>query len=224
MAIYHPLSDVDGDETLITSEGSLNVNQTNINTRAILVDSDNTLLDIEHYEEHRGLRVAPAHRESFTVLLSRNNIQAATPYLLVDLDNGGGAWLHPAMTLLEIRSLWIELDPDTNFLGDIQLGFLENVDADNGDFHCVFAWHFERQSEVLSTAYDQTWSPILCGSQYHFGAVDLNSATWQTDVAIGGPDGNNYVPGNGDLVVNLTRTAGATDITFLVVYQAHEHP
>ncbi len=187
---YDPISDEDGDETEVDADGSLHVNVTDTNLRTVLVDSDNTLIDIEHYEEHRSVRITPGHRESFTVLLSRNNIQAATPYLLVDLDNGSGAWLHPAMTLLEIRSLWVELDPDTNFLGDIQLGFLENVDTDNGDFHCVFSWHFERRSDILTASYDQTWSTILCGSGYHFGAVDLNSATWQTDVAIGAPDNN----------------------------------
>ncbi len=223
---YSPISDEDGDETLVTAGGSLNVNQTNLNTRTILVDSDNTLLDIDHYEEFRALDVVPGHPQIFSASLQRSNIVAATQLMVIDSDNQSGAWPHPGVVpgeAVEIRYIWIQVHPDNSFVGDVILGFLSNVDATAGDFNCLYTWHVERAKTSIVEFYDQSWNPVRCSAEYHLGPITADDTDFEGDVAIGAPDGNSYLPANNDIVLDITRTGGALDVSIMIGYIMHGH-
>ena len=109
-------------------------------------------------------------------------------------------------------------------------GFLDNVDATNGDF-----FHFHHIVGTRTAGLLQESSLIMSpngwvgNGQHATGHKSLNDAAFQTDVNLASTldSGVADTPsGDGDIVLRAMVTAGTIDITISVGYHTHSptHP
>lgn len=178
------------------------------------------LVTVEEYEKFASLYTVPGHHRNSTVHLDAQAVEADTGFMLVDVSNTS-AWKHEGTDHIDLEYVHINIDPDTNYRGDIYLGFLSNVDADNGDLNIIRTWHFGQGSDKIVD--DMVWGQgghFECTLINHFGPIQANSALWQTDVNLVGPPGGAaaYPSGNGDLVLRIARTAGKVDLAITLGY------
>ena len=179
--------------------------------RGQIVDIDGT----------HSLYVVPGHAAIHLINLDVEDCDAETAFMLVDLSNTTD-WPHGETGHIHLAGVDIFLDPDGSFVGDIELGFLENVDATNGDLRIIHTWHFDKARLVMADHLSWVWSEFQCAAASWFGPSVVDSLLFQTDVNLQAPDGVVDAPsGDGDLVLRVARTAGAIDIAVTVQYEAH---
>jgi hypothetical protein len=192
-----------------------------VSTETTLSSVDTTLSNItyETYESITSVPVVPGHHEAFSVHLDAEDVQTTTGYMLIDLSDTTN-WPHTATNHIDIEKICINVDPNTNYAGDVEIGFLTNVDASNGDFNIIQTWHLDRGGSNFSTCLEFAFGgPLHINTDVWFGPTVANDTTWQTDVNLQGPDNAiNYPSGNGDLVMKVTRTAGSVDVGVLIMY------
>lgn len=177
--------------------------------------------DKEDFEDVRSMYVVPGPHHVDSVHLDVEDCQADTAFMLVDLSDTTN-WPHGDTDHLHIDTLDIMFNPDAVFTGDVQLGFLSGVDADNGDLHIIHNWHFENDRATLIDHLSWEHVQLICTAAHWFGPTVADNALFQTDVNLQGPDGAaNYPSGDGDLVLRVLRTAGTIDIGITVAYNAH---
>jgi hypothetical protein len=124
-------------------------------------------------------------------------------YNAIDISNTS-AWKHTNTTTAILEYILIQVDPSTNFLGEIKLGFLSSVDATNGDFNQFLSIKMARKSDLLVEIIHFGSHGLHCLTASHFGPIISNSTLFQTDVNLGGPDDPTtltYPSGNGDIVL-----------------------
>lgn len=171
------------------------------------------------FEGDTSLHTIPGNFDVEVAHLDAEDVAATTGFMLVDLSDTTN-WPHTNTGHIDLLFIIITTDPTTTFRGDIQLGFLSNVDATNGDFHEILEFHMEKKPEPQILPFNYGASGIALESDHVFGPIDANDTTWQTDVDLQGPDGNvSYPSGNGDLVMKITRTAGDISVSITVGYK-----
>jgi hypothetical protein len=153
------------------------------------------------------------------VHLDSQSISAQEAFMVIDVSDTTN-WPHTETGHVNIEWLILEVDPDNSFTGEIKLGFLENVDATNGDFYQVIDIDMARSSSLVVENMDFGTHGIDMESDHHFGPIIANSTLFQTDVNLDGPDGTNSFPsGNGDVVLLVERSAGSVDVSITVGYE-----
>ena len=192
-----------------------------LGSESILVDEYGVEYDSENYNDRVSLNIVPGRHRSNTVHLNAQNLVATTGFMLVDLTDTTH-WPHLYGGHITIESLNVNIAPDANFEGNVEIGFLSNVDATNGDFHKLFSWNLNTTTppDVISTSYDFDICQIECREDTWFGPTEANDTTWQTDVNLVGPPSGAaaYPAGNGDLVMKVTATAGVVDVSVTLNY------
>lgn len=158
-----------------------------------------------------------------SVNLHIENLGAAQDYVLVDLSDTTNFPHATGTGTVYITALHININPDTSFAGDVHLGFLDDVDADNGDFHPLLSWHLDRQAAEIDAFIDKVLNPYRCSPTNHLtSAISADDTGFQTDVALGSPLDNvaafTTQPGSGDVALQVTRTAGNIDIDITLQY------
>jgi len=151
------------------------------------------------------------------------SVAATTGYMLVDLSDTIN-WKHFETGHIDLVFVNIMINPGGSFSGSVDLGFLSNVDATNGDLNVIRYWPLDSESTPGQSVYEliqfggiDKW--FHCGTERAFLTTHANSTLFQTDVNLEGPDGNTAYPsGNGDLVLRVVRTAGAISFGVLVGY------
>lgn len=176
------------------------------------------VVDVVKHEDETSLRVVTGHKEAFRVHLDIENIGATTGFMIIDLSDTTN-WPHTLTGHIVLEHLSININPTTAFRGDIEIGFLTDVDGTDGDFHRIYTYHLDQQGAEIV---DQL--PFFGGMDLEeaewFGPTSANDATWQDDVNIQGPDARSVYPsGDGDFVVKITQTAGNVDVAILVTYE-----
>ena len=124
-------------------------------------------------------------------------------YMLVDISDTTN-WKHSRTGEIVIDYIIVQVDPTTNFLGEVKIGFLENVDETNGDFHQLIDIDMARKADLFSEVIEFGSHGMHCTTDSHFGPIIANSTLFQTDVNLAGPDDPTtitYPSGNGDLVM-----------------------
>lgn len=124
-------------------------------------------------------------------------------FMLIDVSDTTN-WKHTNTTTIIIEYIIIQVDPTTNFLGEIKIGYLTNVDATNGDFNQIIEIDMVRKADILHEQIEFGSHGVHCTDNSHFGPMLLNSTLFQTDVDLGGPDDPStltYPSGAGDLVM-----------------------
>jgi len=174
--------------------------------------------DIVTHEGDSSLKVSLGHRESFFIHLDAENIAATAGFMLIDLSDSTN-WPHTNTHHIVLDKIIVATNPSTAFAGDIDFGFLTDVDADNGDFNIIGTVHLAQQAESSTNNFDFDVYGLDLELAEWFGPTVADDATWQTDVNLQGPDGVVSFPsGAGDFVLKITRTGGNVDVGVTVVY------
>lgn len=159
----------------------------------------------------------------YAVTMEIENIAASQDFILIDKSDTTNFPHASATGIVHITILDVEVDPDSSFVGDIELGFLENVDGDNGDYHVIKEWHMEKRADLIEDFVNLIGDPFKCSSTYHLtNAISLNDEAFQDDVALSSPydDAAAYttVSGDGDIALRITMSAGSADLSIEIKY------
>lgn len=166
-----------------------------------------------------SLSTVPGNFDVEVVHLDAEDISATEGFMLIDLSDTTN-WKHTNTGHIDLLFLIIITDPTSTFSGDIEFGFLSNVDATNGDLNEILEMHMEKKPEpdVLTINYGSFGAALE--TDHVFGPITANSTTWQTDVNLQGPDGATSFPsGDGDFVILITRTAGDISVSITIGYR-----
>lgn len=146
---------------------------------------------------------------------------ATTGYVLIDVSDTVN-FPHKRTGTIHLTEYQISINPTSTFVGQILLGFLEEVDDTDGSFKPIICWKLEKQS-----------IPVVDGMSFYNGALiaDVDhflvpgnpaDATWQTDTPLASPLDNvapfTTVPGAGDMVMKIVRTAGEVNVGVTLRY------
>lgn len=147
------------------------------------------------------------------------NVQTQTAYMLIDLSDTTN-WPHTDTGHTNVEYIILEIDPDpTSYLGEIKLGFLSDVDSDNGNFHQIIDIDMRRKAELLVEVIDFGSHGLDLRENHWFGPTISDSALFQTDVGLVGPDGNSFFSGAGDFAMIIEASAGAVDVSITLGYE-----
>lgn len=166
-----------------------------------------------------SLSVVPGNFDVEVVHVDAQDVVATEGFMLIDLSSVT-TWPHTNTGHIDILFILITTDPTSTFSGDVELGFLQNVDATNGDLHEILEFHMEKKPEPDAFFVNYGGFGIALETDHFFGPIEADDTTWQTDVAIQGPDGaTTHFSGDGDLVMHITRTAGDISVSITVGYR-----
>lgn len=163
--------------------------------------------------------VVQGFADTQSVHLDTGSVTTQTAFMLVDISDTTN-WKHTETDHVIIRHILIEVDPDTNYLGEVKIGFLDNVGAVNGEFHQIIDFDMAKKSDLAIEDLEFSGG-FHCQDSTHFGP-HVVSTLFQTDEDLGGPDvpGTPAFPsGDGDLVMILEVAAGAVDVSITLVYE-----
>ena len=157
---------------------------------------------------------------SVSINMEIENLAASANYILIDKSDIAN-WPHGyAGGDILLQTLEIFMDPDDSFVGDIEVGFLEDVDGTDGESHPLHTWHMDKKADI--THEDHNFPNLRCTSSSHLSsAKDLADGDWQTDLTYASPDddtGATTPAGSGDLYLRVVMTAGSLDISVLIQY------
>jgi len=186
-----------------------------------IIGPTNGPVNVENHAGVASIYTVPGNHFLEWVHFDADNIGADTACMLVDLSDNVN-WPHTETGFVHLSYVKIMVNPDTNFTGDIKLGFLSAVDADNGDLNILHNIHMEQDKVTLVETIDVIRSQIHCELAHWFGPTDADVALFQTDVNLLGPDGTTAFPsGDGDLVLRIEQTAGNVDVGVDIGYTTH---
>jgi hypothetical protein len=140
---------------------------------------------------------------TFTVHMNLSTSSTLIAYMLIDKSDTTN-WPHTLTGSIVLEYMVIVVDPSTNFLGEIKIGYLKNVDGTDGDFVQISDINMARKSDLFVEVIEFGSHGFHCEDTYHFGPVIANSTLFQTDVNLAGPDDpttTTYPSGAGDLVM-----------------------
>ena len=168
--------------------------------------------------------VAAGFTETETIHLDVGTSSASIAYMLIDLSNDTDKWQHTNTGHINLEYLIVEVDPDTNWKGEVKIGFLEDVGANDGDFYQVIDIDMARKSGLLVENIDFGSHGLDCESDHHFGPIIADSALFQTAGAdLGGPDNPavlTYPSGAGDLAMIIDSDgANIVDVSITIGYE-----
>lgn len=176
--------------------------------------------DIIDKDGRKSQSVVLGFTDTHTVHLDTQSVAAQEAFMLIDLSDTTN-WAHSLTGHINLEYMIIEVDPDASYLGEVKIGFLSNVDGDNGDFNQILDIDMAKKSDLLVEILDFGSHGFDCEEGHHFGPITANSALFQTDVNLEGPDGTTAFPsGDGDLVMLVERSAGTVDVSVTLGYEA----
>jgi hypothetical protein len=187
------------DETLIDeTEASV--------TRAIAVGEDEAGVyrnsGVVNSSGKTSSYVAMGYTNTFSTHMDISSSSTLIAYMLIDLSDTT-SWRHTKVGEIIVEYIIIEVDPDTNFVGEVKLGYLTNVDGTNGDFNQFVDIDMRRKADLFAEVIEFGSHGFHCANASHFGPM-LTSTLFQTDVNLAGPDDPTtltYPSGDGDLVM-----------------------
>ncbi len=185
----------------------------------ILSDIDGIAANLVSYEGDTSLKIVPGHKNVFTVHLDVQNLGANAGYMLVDLSDIIN-WPHTNVEHIVLEWFTVNINPSTAFRGDVSIGFLKNVDTDNGDLCKVHSWHLDQAALEIVDGFNHSGHGLDLSEENSFLPVDVDDVTWQTDINLIGPAGGAaaHPAGDGDFVMKVVRTAGNVDISISCGY------
>ena len=163
--------------------------------------------------------VAQGFSNTFSVSADFGAVALTTGFMLIDLSDAVN-WPHTETDHIILEYCALAINGDSSFRGTVEMGYLKNVDATNGDFVEIFGVDFTSKSETVIEELDFTSHGLHCTDTFHFGLPTVNSTIFQTDVDLEGPDGaSSYPSGAGDVVLLVTRTGGIVDVQVTLGYE-----
>ena len=170
---------------------------------------------IAHGHEDAG--VAHFHVEGLTVATYR--------YILIDRSDTTN---YPHANDLELHLEWLQVEVDANNTGEYTLnfGFLENVDATDGD---RYIWDHISGNKTAGNSQEiykffGPDGPKMASTRLATHAVSLNDVNYQTDVNLPStldPSTADTPSGNGDVVLEIIVAAGEINAHVTLGYHSH---
>ncbi len=173
------------------------------------------------HADTRSMCVTPGNWDVNTVIFTIGVKNADYPMIIIDLDDTDLGWPHvgTANTHIDIISVSTQISTNGTFLGDISFGFLSDVTTTDSTYQPI-SFSMYNAYDNINQPYiprDYSFHPIDCRSTNVFGLA-ATMTEFQSDVAITGPDGGGYAPGNGDLVLFIDLGAGNITMSGTVQY------
>ena len=145
------------------------------------------------------------------------NIAANGVRMLVDLSDTV-RWPHALSGHIDLEEIWASFNPSAAFAGDIQLGFLSGAGTAGSTLNVLHTWHFQQSAAPMQDR--AMFGHLHVGAEEWYGPRDTADTNFQTDVGLIGPRGDtDHVSGDGDLVLNIIRSAGNIDIGLSYTYE-----
>jgi len=171
-------------------------------------------------EGETSSHVVPGHVDIEVVHID-GDVSATTGFMVIDLSDTTN-WPHTLTGHIDIVYIVLNVNPTSTFEGDIQLGFLDNVDETNGDFCGIMEIHMDKKQDSITQMMNFGAFELSLEKAHWFGPITTNDTTWQTDVSLLGPDGNaSYPAGNGDLVMKIEVTTSSVAVGMTIGYRTH---
>jgi len=173
-------------------------------------------------EGETSAHVVPGHVDIEVIHIDVDqSATSTTGYMVVDLSDTTN-WPHTATGHIDIAWIKINVNPTATFVGDIDIGFLTNVDGDNGDFNSIMEWHLDKKQDSINEFMNFGAFEVSLETAHWFGPTVANSTIFQTDVNLAGPDGaTSYPSGAGDLVMLVTATTSDVAVGLTIGYRTH---
>lgn len=181
--------------------------------KCVSVDSNNNLNAVTH-----------THPDASTIHYHKD-FSASESSILIDISDLTN-YHHISTNYIHIDWISVEADTTTTANYDIEIGFLTNVDATNGDFYAFEHYtgtHQTGQNLLLHTNYSGNGLKCATGFITTHGVI-LNSTDYQTDVNLTStldPATANVPSGNGDVILRATITAGTVGFKINLGYHSH---
>ena len=187
-----------------------------------IVDVTGAIIQEVDSAGHAGV-VAHAHSEGGHISFEAD-ISVSEDFILADISDTTN-YPHDNTSWLHFVNYKIGEEASNTADYQIILGFLENVDATNGDFVHIDKWNGSKQAgnnirEIVATNPEN----VKALSSANAGTRDLNDVAFQTDVNLASsidPTTVDTPSGNGDIVIRVIINAGSINLTFGMVYHSH---
>jgi hypothetical protein len=191
-----------------------------------LVITDATTGATASVDSDGHLDVTPhAHPDGGHVLFKKT-FSATEDVIVIDISDTTN-YPHDNTGYLHTGNIVLGVDASANADYVIQLGFLADVDATDGDFHEIFNIDGSRKagnSHFISVGRSPE-APYLYPSKFT-GPIESNQTAFQTDVNLRStldPTGTAATPsGTGDMAMRVTHTAGTYTVSLMIGYHSHE--
>lgn len=158
--------------------------------------------------------------DTVTMHMDTGSVATTTAFMLIDISDTVN-WKHTKTGHIILDYILLQADPDSTYLGEIKVGYLTNVDADNGDFIGLFDLDLAKKSDLVIEELEFGSHGMHCQTETHFGPIEANNVLFQTDVNLQGPSGATAFPsGNADLVMIVEQTNGAVNVSVTIGYEA----
>ena len=167
--------------------------------------------------------VASGYTDTQTIHLDVGSAADLIAYMLIDISDDS-TWKHTNTGHINLEYIILEVDPDDSWKGEIKLGFLENVGANDGDFYTIIDIDMARKSGLLVENLNFGTHGLDCQSDHHFGPIIADSALFRTSGAnLGGPDAPGtptYPSGEGDLCMIIDGdNTNTVDVSITIGYE-----
>lgn len=148
-----------------------------------------------------------------------------TDLILIDLSDTTN-YPHSETGYIHIEEIHIDIDSGSSSVYSVTIGFLENVDATDGDLYEIM--HVDGSKDAgLSKEISRKFYPNgpRCSSTYIATSdITLNDTTYQTDVNLAttiDPGTADTPPGSGDLVLIANTTSANIGVEINIAYHTH---
>jgi len=182
--------------------------------------------------EHGSVSVIEhSHADQGTFHFYAAAVAASTDYILIDLSDTTN-YPHDNTTIVHLDWICWDIDATTTPAAAylVGWGYLDNVDATNGDF---FNYHHIAGTRTTGLLQEDCMivnpNGWLGNGQHVTGHSSVDDVAFQTDVNLGStldPGTADTPSGNGDVAVRTTVTAGTIDLVLSGGYHTHSatHP
>jgi len=166
-----------------------------------------------------------SHVDQGMINFVSGDLTASQDFQLIDISDLSG-YPHSNTGYGHLEWVNISVDSDTNGDYTLSIGYLENVDATDGDFKEVFSI---TRSKQTGNSFGGFFNMAPNGPRGSNGFVatsvsSLNDIAFQTDVNLAttlSPGATATPSGNNDLVLRVTRNAGTIKVSVQAGYHSH---
>jgi hypothetical protein len=181
--------------------------------------------ELDVNSEGRADVVQHSHPNNGNIHFQLDGVAASVDYILVDISDTTN-YPHDQTGYVHIENLLLQVDSDVNGDYTIEIGYVDNVDATNGDFHAMYVLSGTKKVGNTQYVYFDGY-PNAARFKAGFSLStenSLNDTAFQTDVNLGStldPTTADTPSGDGDMVMRITRTAGTINISVNFAYHTH---
>lgn len=167
--------------------------------------------------------IAHAHSEGGHISFERD-ISLTQDFVLIDISDTTN-YPHSNTGWVHLANMIINIDATADADYTLDLGFLEDIDGTNADFHSVYRVSGTKKAGVNHdiSIVQNPEAPKLEKTRF-LGKVTSDVTAFNTGTNLAttrDPSTADTPPGQGDMVLRATRVAGSLSLTVLVGYHTH---